>query len=82
MGAEAKNAERWKSSNLTVHLELLRSPLKIFDAEVKTSRVAFLATLVENNQSNPRMLFNVVSLILPEARYYMPPLFHLLIRRP
>ncbi len=35
-----------------------------FNAEVKNSRAEHFATLIDNNQSNPRMLYNIVSCVI------------------
>ncbi len=74
-----KVEQLWKSSKLAVHVELLRSLLNTLIQKLKTR--AYFATLFNNNQSNPRMLDNIVSCVIDPPLRNVKNFFPSLLRR-
>lgn len=57
-----RKAERkWKATRLTVHLDCLKILMKDFNLKIKNARAKYLTDIIEKNQHNTRVLFNIIS---------------------
>jgi len=59
---ETRNLERkWKQTNLEVFRIAWKDSMSRYKKALKTARAEHLLKLIENNQNNPRFLFNTVT---------------------
>uniref|UniRef100_A0A672IAL3 Reverse transcriptase domain-containing protein n=1 Tax=Salarias fasciatus TaxID=181472 RepID=A0A672IAL3_SALFA len=59
-----RSAERrWRKSKLTVHHQILRQQLKIYNNAVKQARTSHFSQLISDNKDNPRFLFSTFNIL-------------------
>ncbi len=59
-----RSAERkWRKTELTVHYEILREQLKIYNNAVKQARISHFARLITDHKNNPKILSSTIDLL-------------------
>lgn len=68
-----RSAERrWRKSKLTIHYEILREQLKIYNNTVKLARISHFSRLITDHKNNIKFLFSTIDRLEFKSNFKKP----------